>query len=441
MTEAHPLDQPVAVFWDQSLLWGLICVETLERLSVPFHLLSAEDIARGSLDGYRVLIVPGGWASHKFRALGDAGGDQIRGFVERGGSYLGFCGGAGLALSSPPALCMVPVERMPLSERLPSASGEVWIEGAADHPIWNDLPRYLPVSVWWPSQFSLQAEDRSLCLAHYKATGSDFMVADLPAMDFQGRSIEWESWERVYGINLNPDRLMGHPAIIEATLGQGRLILSYPHLETPGDAWGNRLFLNVLKYLDDKASSFLPKAVAPIESNLHSFSLGPETLSALQRIQAHTDELFEFGKRHLLWRWRLPWLLCWHRGIRGLEYGTLVVAIRSMVAEASKISPEHASHEHRFEPVNDLEQKVRQFCRLGERLLLEEKLAIHSGSLTKLGKVNDTVDRLRMELFGSKMNHGGLCREIFDRMDAMLLDLLRRGHRSAGSKGHVTEGA
>ena len=90
---------PVAVFWDQSLVWGLICVETLRNFDIPFHLLSAADIAGEHLEGYRILLVPGGWASHKMRALGETGKRRISDFIARGGSYLGFCGGAGLALT------------------------------------------------------------------------------------------------------------------------------------------------------------------------------------------------------------------------------------------------------------------------------------------------------------------------------------------------------
>ena len=72
-----------------------------------------------------------------------------------------------------------------------------------------------------------------------------------------------------------------------------------------------------------------------------------------------------------------------------------------------------------------LSADVREFCRQAKILLTEEKLAAQTGNLTKLGKVNERVDVLRNTLFGARMNHGGLCRQIFDSFDHLLLQLLQ----------------
>ena len=154
---------------------GVICVETLNRLGVSHHVLGASDVAAGALSGYHTLLVPGGWASHKVKSLEGAGKERIGEFIAAGGSYLGFCGGAGLALSSPPALGLVPIGRMPVSERLPSASGGVWIRSETAHPAWKDLPQTIPVSIWWPSQFQWQSDAN-----HVSAStegGDDFLRA------------------------------------------------------------------------------------------------------------------------------------------------------------------------------------------------------------------------------------------------------------------------
>ena len=68
----------IAVFWDDSYLWGLIAWRAFADLGVDFELLSAEQIRTGALDGSDVLFVPGGWASDKIRSLGDTGADAIR---------------------------------------------------------------------------------------------------------------------------------------------------------------------------------------------------------------------------------------------------------------------------------------------------------------------------------------------------------------------------
>jgi hypothetical protein len=419
---------PVAVLWDQSLLWGLICLESLQRLGVPCRLLSGREIAEGALEPYRVLVVPGGWASHKVNALAEAGKTQVRQFVEKGGSYLGFCGGAGLALSSPPSLGLVPLKRMPLSERLPNASGEIWIQGVPDHPIWEDLPLTLPVCIWWPSQFVMKGAFKSLFLATYAAPGADFRVADLAFSDLHDVSVPWQEWERIYGINLDPAKLLGHPAIVEAQRGKGRLILSYPHLDTPGHAWGNRLFLSCLRYLDGLAGRHLHGRVAALERQAPP-CIRPEApaLQLIQEAKEAADALIAFGERHLLWNWRRPWLLSWRRGLRGLEYGTLAVVMTHLLDGMLKLSGENPRGDDPWHAAaQQIKEKVVSFSYLAKSLLLEEKLATQTRNLTKLGNVNVTVDRLRAELFGDKMNHGGLCRELFDQLDRRLLDVLRR---------------
>lgn len=418
---------PIALFWDQSLVWGLICRQTLRKLGVPFHILSGSDIARGALEHYRVLLVPGGWAAHKIRVLGNAGRKQISQFIDRGGSYIGFCGGAGMALSSPPSLELVPFERMPLSERLPNSSGEVRIRGIKNHPAWQGLPEEISVSIWWPAQFAWQPLPRSLPLGFYTSPGKNFWIADLPLSDFAAHQMQWEDWEKIYGINLNPNRLLGQPAILEVRKGKGRLILSYPHLETPGDCWANRMLLNVLKYLDREASKNLYcNHPPPLPPQMIGSPVGDETIQSIESIKEIVDDLISFGERQLLWYWHLPWLLRWQRGIRGLEYGMLAVTVRFFQELSSGMAEPQPGADPWLESTKKLERDVREFCRLAKVLLLKEKLAAHSGNLSKLGKVNERVDGMRSFLFENCMNHGGLCRTIFDDLDRLLLQLLRQ---------------
>jgi hypothetical protein len=418
---------PVAVLWDQSLVWGVICLQTLKQCGVSFDLVSAREVAGGCLEGYRVLLVPGGWASHKARALGEAGAFRMKQFLQCGGSYLGFCGGAGLALSSPSSLGLVSQQRMPLSQRLPNASGEIWVQGVPDHPIWDGLPLAMPVSIWWPAQFMPEPGKDGLCLATYKAPGADFWVADLPLSDLQDATVPWEGWEKIYGINLAPTRLLGHPAMIEVQAGKGRLILSYPHLDTPGDSWANRLFMKCVQYLDDAAREHLPeKSLALRDTVRPSAKPGRETLKHIRQATEATDALIAFGRRHLLWTWRLPWLLNWRRGIRGLEYGTLAVVMAHLLDRTGELCREgEEPGDCWLETAKKIEEEVVAFCGLARNLLLEEKLATQTTNLTKLGKVNTTVDQLRGQLFGNKMNHGGLCRELFNELEGFLLNMLR----------------
>lgn len=426
---------PIGIFWDQSLVWGLLCIETLSRAGIPYRLLNSSDIAGGILGKFRILLVPGGWAAHKVRSLGEAGKKKIAGFIESGGAYIGFCGGAGMALSSPPAISLTSIERMPLAERLPSASGQIHVNGALSHPSWKNLPPAIPVSVWWPSQFRLSPDDAAICLASYADPGTDFQVADLRVADLD-HEVSWPELEQAYGINLDPARIKDHPAIIEVQKGKGRMILSYAHLETPGDEWGNRLFFQVLDYLND-ISKKAGESKDELFQNYQAELPDERTWAHICEAGRSASDLIAFGEANLLWNWRRPWLLNWRRGIRGLEYGTLAVTLSYMAAlkeelEARREYGGAATRELALSSVpgwpdraEKLEAETREFCTLAKCLLLEEKFATQTAVLSKLGKVNENVDSLRGVLFGNRMNHGGLCRALFDLIDGMLLDLLR----------------
>ena len=92
----HPTGS-CALLWDESFLWGLMAWRALREAGLPFDLLRSEDVRKGALCHYRMIFVPGGWASNKMSALGDQGMEEIRRFVAGGGNYLGICGGAGMA--------------------------------------------------------------------------------------------------------------------------------------------------------------------------------------------------------------------------------------------------------------------------------------------------------------------------------------------------------
>jgi hypothetical protein len=142
-----------ALLWDESLAWGLMARKALTEAGLPFDVLRPEQIRQGALSSYRMLYVPGGWASQKLIALGDRGQEQIRRFVEEGGSYLGICGGAGMATED--GIGLLPIRRKPSTERVPSVSGPVRLS-LAGHRIWQgiDVPLFF---AWWPSHAGASA--------------------------------------------------------------------------------------------------------------------------------------------------------------------------------------------------------------------------------------------------------------------------------------------
>jgi len=65
------------------------------------HPLGPEEMAAGALEGFDVVLFPGGMASHQFDALGEGGREAVVEFVRDGGGYVGICAGAFMAASDP----------------------------------------------------------------------------------------------------------------------------------------------------------------------------------------------------------------------------------------------------------------------------------------------------------------------------------------------------
>jgi len=73
--------RPCALLWDESFLWVMMSWRALKAAGLPFDLLRSEDIRQVTLSRYRMIFVPGGWASNKINALGERGREEIRGLL------------------------------------------------------------------------------------------------------------------------------------------------------------------------------------------------------------------------------------------------------------------------------------------------------------------------------------------------------------------------
>src|SRR5208283_3941420 len=146
--------------------------------------------------------------------------------------------------------------------------------------------------------------------------------------------------------------------------------LSYAHLETPGDSWGNRLFFNILNYLNDSSTISTLRELPGAQYSHARQGFHYPSSGVLKAKQAAAD-LIAFGEANLLWNWRKPWLLNWRRGIRGLEYGTLYVTLCCMADFEPKSAVESGSgpESEPFgaswpEMTRELEEKTLEFCSL-----------------------------------------------------------------------------
>lgn len=419
----------VALFWDSSYLWGLIACRTFRGLGIDFDLLSAADIRGGGLTGYDVVCVPGGWASDKFAALGDEGAAAVRAFVAAGGGYLGVCGGAGLALSHDSGLGLAAFGRLPTSSRLPSLSGRISLghEDAA-HPMWHDIAAGTSFHAWWPGQFALNPDAAVQVLATYGEPQAGSFVTDLPL----GPTYDWAAWEHSYGINLNPDRITGEPAVVQLAYGKGTVLLSYLHFETPGDADGHRVLLNLIRHLaGGKAASRAPitghDEVVPAGTNINPAGTArhlSDAAATAWELERQARDFIAFGQQNFLWYWRNEWLLQWRRGVKGIEYSTLY----GMLTELRRLTQKYDSSldQETSDRVSALPKLITPFLRDARDLIMRERFAMSHGPISPLKSDDARINSLRDTLFSSSKRCGGLYEEILTRIDSLLLPLLQR---------------
>jgi glutamine amidotransferase-like uncharacterized protein len=88
----------IAIYKDKGTfechLWTAEC---LEFLGYQPDYATSNGIIDGELENYDLLIMPGGDVAEQFLGLGEKGIDNIRGFIKKGGDYVGICAGSYLA--------------------------------------------------------------------------------------------------------------------------------------------------------------------------------------------------------------------------------------------------------------------------------------------------------------------------------------------------------
>ena len=426
-TDAVP-KKPCALLWDGSLLWGVMAWRALREAGLPFDLLRSEDVRGGALSRYRMLFVPGGWASNKIAALGEQGSAEIRHFVAAGGSYLGICGGAGMATED--GLALLPVRRKPSRERVPSFSGPILLS-CGDHALWQEIERPL-FHAWWPSQFMVRDLGVRV-LARYDEAQADAFSSDVNVAD--GRISGWSDLEQRYGILLDPARLAGEPAVLEGSFECGRVILSLIHFDTPGDRNGAVVLRNLWRYLASSCPSPHPVGGGIGREGVLRDVPG-NVLDTLEEIQAAVAGLIAAGAENFLWSWRNPLLLQWRRGIRGLEYSTLAVMIDAIAgclrtpgvdpagrpALSPAIDPSHLG-----EDLSEIREQLIPFCEKAKALLVRERQAMMATPLSPVECADAEINGLRQELFASAMSHGGRFKHLIDAVDRLLYRLIEAG--------------
>jgi len=421
-------DRPCALLWDESFLWGLMAWRALREEGLPFDLIRSHDIQAGKLSRYAMLFVPGGWASAKLHALGEKGQSEIRSFVAKGGSYLGICGGAGMATES--GLALLPVHRLPTKDRVPSFSGPIRLS-LADHAIWSGI-RTPVFHAWWPLQFQINTE-KQLCIpARYDEAHDDAYSADVRVGD--GRITGWSEWEERYGIYLNPDRLKDEPAVIEGQYQEGTVILSLVHFDTPRDQNGALVLRNLWRYLisDD---DFYFRSDNTSRKNRTNAAEYCQFKGILDDVNNAVAGLIAAGEQKHLWRRRNPMLLRWRRGVRGMEYSTLAVMLDEITGCLSRYSqagpgkepslPESIDPSHLRRDLALIRELTIPFTEEAKMLLAQENRSGTGPPPSPADGAAEKISSLTLNLFGSSRSYGGNFKCLIDALDDLLFKLIK----------------
>lgn len=415
MSSSPSVRSGAALLWDESFLWGVMSMKALKQAGLHFELIRADEIVKGGLEKYAMLFVPGGWSSNKMKALGDAGVEALKRYVYEGGNYLGFCGGAGLATMD--GIGLLTIRRKPTKDRVPSLSGRIMLE-LSGHAIFDGVPE--PVfHAWWPPQFMLE-DDGIEVLASYKKALPDSFSSDLNVGDVEACG-NWVELEQLYGINLDPGRIINDPAVVEGSYGIGRVVLSLVHFDTLDDLNGMLVLRKLWKYLGGREESCSGTESHDIKE-ADADNAASSTLIA--ELESAVNAIIDLGIRNFLWFWRTPMLLQWRRGVRGLEYCTLCIMAREIALRAGNCpADKEAEMEQRLK---ELIGPLIYFSEKAQRLLVLERLAMQSGHITYERCDDPEIKKIREELFSSSKSYGGLFKKIIDDIDTLLYVLIKQ---------------
>jgi len=396
-----------AILWDESHLWGIWLFDALIKSGIAFDLIRAEDLK--SIERYKVLFVPGGWASNKLKAINEEGKKLIKEFVKNGGVYFGICGGAGLATKE--GLCLVDVRRK--KDRVPSFSGP-FLATLSEHPLWKNIkkPKFY---LWWPSEFEIEDPDIKV-LATFKRALPQAYSSDLSVFDFEGN---WEELESLYEIKLNPNRMENSPLFVEAKIEKGKAFLSLIHFDTPKDERGIKVFQNLKEYLNLSELSTLKI----YQKNKNKLLKDEKKFKIIDEMYREAKNLISFGERNFLFFKRYDFMYQWRRGIRGFEYVNLYFMIKRIKSELNQNN--QLFFQITKEELEELLEELKNFIKKAKDLLTKERIALQKAKLTFNYSEDETLSSIRNELFGNKKSYGGLYKNLIEKVDNIIYRILK----------------
>lgn len=307
----------VAVLYATGEKWALMALKVFETMEFDTSALSAEDIRHGALEHANVLFIPGGTHTDKAAELGSEGEAMVKEFLKKGGGVLGFCGGGALSAKIQGGWGLLAVERE--SGKIPKTMhGPIWVKPEkAGHPLWYGYPvTGYPLAPWYGRAFHpLNAEVK--VLGRYDKPTDDFYIDHELTGSYFSEYLpeEVETLNTVYDGYADPASLAGKVAIAEGKNGAGRIIVSYPHPETPGLEGGFLLLANAVFYVTQNPPPAkrcrLPAGSAPAiyERDGVLSMLDELSKTHTSSVMPVAKDLVGFGINNLYWtpRPHIPW--------------------------------------------------------------------------------------------------------------------------------------
>jgi glutamine amidotransferase-like uncharacterized protein len=256
----------IAVYYGNGTTGGAIWfIQALEDMGFDTGIVTAKDILEGALRDYNVLLLGSGgdYCTH----LGKEGCKEVTEFVYNGGGYIGHCGGSVAAVSGyhksgPSSWLELADARLEQKEsgNILSAYARgpvIYAITTPEHPVMFGYECDIALIYWCGPIFSSEVGDDVTVLATISAPSQEIQLTN-PELT------------RVRGLKPSKKAIgnsTGKPAIIAAEYGQGKVVLSSPHPESPGSEHTYRLLANEVFYVSSVYKSHNPNELGASDTS------------------------------------------------------------------------------------------------------------------------------------------------------------------------------
>lgn len=264
--------------------WVFVAI-ALNSVGLDFTLLGAKQIERGFLQGYDVLIFPGGDEVWTMRTLGKNARNEVVQFVHNGGGYIGICAGGFLAQKSPYAAYPSTKDFFGLANaKTPNTPPNVWNIG----PI---IQRIIKPN--HPVMFGYSGFNEALFYGGptFDVGGDVKVLATLHEIKPEGMVSSPEIYKK----------MKNNAEVITTNYGKGKVVLFGSHPELAPD--NNGMLHNTIFYVTSEEIN-QPRTPSKLPKN----ALSEHIFTELQNLMNQIRSIEDIGKSIVSKGWKyLDW--------------------------------------------------------------------------------------------------------------------------------------